>query len=99
MSLRNLDDNELQMVEDMGAVLFSPSETALALGVDVDDFNLMVTDQESDVYKRYHKGRLLSLYKVRKNIFDMAANGSGPAQQLVEKFAKDYAWKEKIKET
>lgn len=99
MSSIKLSEEQLTMIEDMGAVLFSPAETALALGLDIDWFIAELLLDESEVYKRYHKGRLLSLYRVRKNIFEMAANGSGPAQQLVEKFAKDYAWKEKIKET
>lgn len=86
------------MVEDMGAVLFNPEEAALALGLDVGWFLGQLQDETSMVYKRYHKGRLLAIYKVRKNVFDMAANGSGPAQQLVEKFVKDYGWKQKVKE-
>jgi len=87
------------MVEDMGAVLFDPEQTALAMGLDLNEFMNALEDSSAEIYKRYHKGRLQSLYRVRKNIFDMAANGSGPAQQLVQKFANDYAWKEKIKET
>jgi hypothetical protein len=88
----------LQMVEDMGAVLFSPAQVALALGFDVDGFTGLLEDEQGDVYRRYHKGRLLSLYRVRKNIFEMAANGSGPAQQLVQKMAIDYDWKKKAEE-
>lgn len=99
MNSLSLSDEQLQMVEDMGAVLFSPLETSLAMGLDADAFEAALNDEFDVCFKRYHKGRLLSLYRVRKNIFEMAANGSGPAQQLVEKFAKDYAWKEKIKET
>lgn len=98
MSLQNITEERLQMVEDMGAVLFNPEEAALALGFEVDWFLAELADVASVVYKRYHKGRLLAMYKVRKNVFDMAANGSGPAQQLVEKYVKEYGWKEKLKE-
>lgn len=99
MSLPGTSEEQLQMVEDMGAVLFNPEEAALALGLEVDWFLSELDNPESLIYKRYHKGRLLAMYKVRKNVFDMAANGSGPAQQLVEKYVKDYGWKQKVKET
>jgi hypothetical protein len=98
MSLDDITEEQLQMVEDMGAVLFNPEEAALAIGIDVGGFLVQMDDVTSDIYKRYHKGRLLAMYKVRKNVFDMAANGSGPAQQLVEKYVKEYGWKEKLKE-
>ena len=91
-------DVDLKDVEGFGAVLFSEEECALALGVDVELFIAAVRDKDSAVYSAYHKGRLQSLYLVRKNIFDMAKNGSGPAQSIIQKLIKDYEY-DQIKKT
>jgi len=98
MSWQKLSEEQLQEIEAMAGVLFSEKETALALGLDVAAFAMQMEDEASPEYRAYQKGRLQSLYKVRKNVFDMAANGSGPAQTLVTKLFNDYAWKEKFKE-
>jgi len=91
-----VSDEQLKEIEGFGAVLFSEDECALVMGFDVDYFNELMEHPDSNVYKAYHKGRLQSLYLVRKNIFDMAKNGSGPAQSIIQKIIKDYEY-EKVK--
>jgi hypothetical protein len=49
-----------------------------------------LTDETSDAYKAYQKGFLQSQFAVRKNIIEMAKNGSSPAQTMAEKLIKDY---------
>lgn len=93
MSSENPTEERLQLVEECGSVFFTHAETALACGMPVDVFEREVKNPSSPIYQAFHRGRLISLLNVRKNIIKMAMNGSGPAQSMVNKMLEDYEFK------
>lgn len=93
MSSEMWTDENLQLVEECGSVFFTHAETAVACGMSVDVFEREVKMPSSPIYQAFHRGRLISLLNVRKNIIKMATNGSGPAQSMVNKMLEDYEYK------
>jgi len=90
MSLLNLTDDQLSMLEDMGSVFFTHKQCAIVLQVPIDVLQSEMLDDHSAAYQAYERGRLQTLLEVRKNAVAMARNGSSPAQNLIEKMLSDY---------
>jgi hypothetical protein len=91
--LRQLSDQELQMVERMGGTGFMIDEIAEVLMVHAKSLQRLFNDKQNDVYKAYRKGFLKESLKLRERIFKDAGNGSSPAQILAKKILDDAAFK------
>ncbi|MGN6477254.1 MAG: hypothetical protein ACTHKV_08510 [Flavipsychrobacter sp.] len=89
MNYLELNEEELQMVEDMGSTGFSPAEIAEVLEIKKAAFEGAFQNQDDDVYKRYRKGFLLGQIKLRQRIMKDASHGSSPAQTLMKKIYDD----------
>lgn len=79
----------LQQVEEFAGLMFSRDEIADIIDIDRQRFTEMVTDKEDDVQKAFRRGRLLREAQVRKSIFDLAGNGSSPAQAFAAKLIEN----------
>jgi len=71
----------LKKTEEYAANFFSFKETAILVCIDISDFMNEVTDVNTDLYKSYHRGRLISENEIRKEIISTAKMGSPAAQQ------------------
>jgi hypothetical protein len=89
MNLRNLSDQELQMIEEMGATGFVPGEIAEVLEISKDDFIRTFQDPAGEIYRRYRKGYLKAQLELRQRIMKDAKHGSSPAQTLMKKIFDD----------
>jgi hypothetical protein len=76
----NLSKNQLEEIEKLAALQFSPREVAIILQVDEEDFSDHV-EIHGDVRLRYQRGRLKASAEVRMAILTQAKNGSSPAQK------------------
>jgi hypothetical protein len=85
MNLQNPNDDELQMIEEMGSTGFLPGDIAEVLEVDFNEFMEVFKNTESKIYKTFRKGFLLGLLKLRKRVAKDAEHGSSPAQTLMHK--------------
>lgn len=85
MNFLELNEEELQMVEQMGYTGFAPAEIAEVLEINKNVLESHFLDQESAIYKRYRKGYLQGQMKLRQRIMKDAGNGSSPAQTLMKK--------------
>ncbi len=63
---------DLQKVQELSELMFTEDQIRIILTADGD-----INDFETAMLK----GRLLSLYNIRKSIYQMAKNGSSPAQK------------------
>lgn len=90
MSLLNLTEEQLGMLEEMGSVFFNHKQCAIVLQVSFNELQNDMLNDQSAAYQAYERGRLQTLLEVRKNAIAMARNGSSPAQNLVEKMLSDY---------
>lgn len=81
----DLSDEQLLEIEEYGKLFFSLKEVAILVELEYAALNEMMQDENSVVFKAYHKGRLTSEVDVRKSIIEMAQSGSTEAQKLALK--------------
>ena len=82
-----IDQNEsfITEVETYASLMFSKEEIAVILEVDPVQLVDLLEDQDNPVFRAFQRGRLKREAEVRKGIFDLAQNGSSPAQTFAMK--------------
>jgi len=89
----NLSAEQLNEIENMAALFFSPEEIAVNLGLTEDDaeyFHIAVEcKSDAPCSVAYFKGRLTTEIELRKSIKQSALNGSTPAQTAMLNFEKE----------
>lgn len=88
-----LSEDQLEMIEAMGATGFCISEIAEVIEVNPDQLQQDYSNTDSVVYKRYRKGFLKASLELRQRIFKDAGHGSSPAQTLAKKIMDDADYK------
>lgn len=91
---RNLSEEELQEVESMAGLFFSPEHICIAMGWDAEilaSFNLAIEAMDIDdpLCSHYYKGRISAEIELRQSIKQAARNGSNPAQLAMLDFHKN----------
>ena len=84
-----LSHEQLDEVENFAGLFFTIEEVAEILQLDKDKIIQAYNNPESEFYKLYKKGYLISESKIRKCILDLALRNSSPAQDAIKKIAKD----------
>jgi hypothetical protein len=84
----------LKNIEKYSAQFFSYTEIAILIKLDEDSFLDEVTDKNSEAYKSYQRGKLISESEIREQIIKLAKMGS-PAAQIE---ALNLISKQKLKE-
>ena len=82
-----IEQNEsfITEVETYASLMFSKEEIAVILEVDPVQLVDLLEDQDNHVFRAFQRGRLKREAEVRKGIFDLAQNGSSPAQTFAMK--------------
>ena len=82
-----IEQNEsfITEVETYASLMFSKEEIAVILEVDPAELAVLLQDQDHPVFRAFQRGRLKREAEVRKGIFDLAQNGSSPAQTFAMK--------------
>jgi hypothetical protein len=78
-----LSEEQLALIEKMGANFFSYKEAAIVLEVDEVTLKKALSDKSHPAYKRYFKGKFTSELELRESISKMAKRGSNPAQKML----------------
>jgi hypothetical protein len=86
-----IDQNEsfITEVETYASLMFTKEEIAVILEVDPSELKVLLKDQDNTVFKAFQRGRLKREAEVRKGIFDLAQNGSSPAQAFAMKIIEN----------
>ena len=86
-----IDQNEsfITEVETYASLMFTKEEIAVILEVDPSELKILLKDQDNPVFKAFQRGRLKREAEVRKGIFDLAHNGSSPAQAFAMKIIEN----------
>jgi hypothetical protein len=87
--LIDLNESFITEVETYASLMFTKEEIAVILEVDPVELNLLLQEQDHPVFKAFQKGRLKREAEVRKGIFDLAQNGSSPAQTFAMKLIEN----------
>ena len=75
-----LSDKDLKNIEKYAALFFTFKQIAILIDADIDEFITAVTDQKSNVFRAYQKGKLMKEAEIREQIIKMAEMGSPAAQ-------------------
>ena len=86
-----IEQNEsfITEVETYASLMFSIEEIAVILEVDPVQLVDLLEDQDNPVFRAFQRGRLKREAEVRKGIFDLAQNGSSPAQTFAMKLIEN----------
>ncbi len=79
-TLPTLSLENLEQLQANAALMFSIKELSIILETDFDHLHYLVTNPQSPEYAAFHRGRLEAEAKIRQSIYDLANNGSSPAQ-------------------
>lgn len=76
----NLTPEQLAQIEESAKLGFSPSEIAVIIQVNRDDFELSISDNSHPAFVALMRGSLLAQQLIRQSIYDNARTGSVPSQ-------------------
>ena len=82
-----INDHLLSQIEQYSGLMFSKDEIASILELAPLQFEKCLDEPQAD--RAFKKGRLLRDAELRKAIFDLAANGSSPAQAFAAKLIEN----------
>ena len=84
-----ISNDDLAEVARMGAAAYTPGQVCFAMGFDKDTFGLQMRNESSELCAAYYKGFYSSELVIRESVFQLARNGSSPAQTLALKNFED----------
>lgn len=80
--LNDLTTAELQELQNLAALFFTPRQVAQMLELPAEEFVFACEDPEHAIYKAFYAGRLQGEVDLRTGILKMAKAGSSPAQTM-----------------
>ena len=86
-----IDQNEtfITEVENYASLMFTKDEIAVILEVDPVQLHTILEDHDNPIFRAFQRGRLKRESEIRKGIFDLAQNGSSPAQTFAMKLIEN----------
>ena len=87
--LMQQNESFISDIETYASLMFTKEEIAVILEVDPVELKGLLQERESLVLKAFQRGRLKREAEVRKGIFDLAQNGSSPAQAFAMKIIEN----------
>ena len=86
-----IDQHEsfISEVETYASLMFTKEEIAVILEIDPAELVVLLQDQDNKAFRAFQRGRLKREAEIRKGIFDLAQNGSSPAQTFAMKLIEN----------
>ena len=85
----DLNESFITEVETYASLMFTKDEIAVILEVDPVQLHTILEEQDNPTFRAFQRGRLKREAEVRKGIFDLAQNGSSPAQTFAMKIIEN----------
>lgn len=79
-----LSEIDTAMVEEYASLLFTIDEIALLLDCSAQELRREIRNPHSHIAKHYHRGKLLTQVKLRKQTKLFAEKGSPQAEQIMK---------------
>ena len=83
-----MNDGVYGDIERLAGLLLTPAEIILHLDLDAEVYKQFY-DNESLVYRAYHKGKLKTKIDLRTKLIQLAKNGAPGAEDMIEKYNKE----------
>lgn len=77
-----LTENDYLLIKELASLQFSTKDIALHLGLDVNEFEVLANDTESDLHQALTAGIAEDAIEQRKKIQTLAKQGSVVAQKM-----------------
>ncbi|MBD8349357.1 hypothetical protein [Dysgonomonas sp. HGC4] len=85
----NYSQEILDKIKEYAGDLMSPSQIAILLDLDEIQFRSDINSKSSPVYKAYHKGKIITIHKIRSQEVKLAKASSPMAVELSERYIAD----------
>lgn len=83
--MKKINEETLLELEKYSGLMFSIPDIADILELDEQELKIILLERGEPGRKAFKRGRLLMEAKIRQSIFDLASNGSSPAQAFAVK--------------
>jgi hypothetical protein len=87
--LKKIDEELLDQLQYYAGLMFSRKQIAIILELSPEDTAELLESTDSESWRLMQIGRLKCEAIVRKSIFDLAGNGSSPAQAFAMKLIEN----------
>ncbi len=84
-----MNETFIAELENYASLMFTREEIAIILEVDPVELKGALKDGKNKASRAFQRGRLKREAEVRKGIFDLAQNGSSPAQAFAMKIIEN----------
>ena len=84
-----MNEELLAQLQEMSSLMLTRKDIATILEISQDDFNEFLMDKQGEPWKHFQSGRMKTIAQVRKSIFELASNGSSPAQTEAMRLIRD----------
>lgn len=84
----NLTPEELETIEKLAGLFYTPKQIATILEIDSEIFEAQINAEAGNIYKAYSKGYFQADIELRKSITQSALAGSSPAQAMLRELQK-----------
>ncbi len=81
--LPGLNNTELEEIQAMAELFYTPEEISENLEIDYEDFRQAMARKDNEIYRAFRMGWISGDMKLRKGIALAAEHGSNPAQQML----------------
>jgi hypothetical protein len=73
--MNNLNEEQVKMLKNMGALAYQPSKIASIMGFSISDVSTAMDDVSSEFHKIYTSGSNMANYLIDLKLFEMAQSG------------------------
>jgi hypothetical protein len=86
--MNNLTDDQCKMLKNMGALGYGADKISSIMGIDMNDVENDLNNEESQIFKLYKEGKDYAAYIIDLKLFEMAQSGDIKALEKLEKRQK-----------
>lgn len=90
----NFNTEEIEKIKEYAALFLSWEDIAILLEKDVDQFREEFRNKNSELYKAYRHGQVISKRDLRIPVIKMAKHGSPQAELLADKYISEQSLSE-----
>lgn len=79
----NPTPEQLNFIEEYASCFMTWKQIAVLLDINPSEFRNLISDHNSEAYKRYTKGKTKSIFEINKGLVRLAKLGSPQAETLI----------------
>lgn len=85
---------QIKELEELAGALMPLEHVATILGVSLEQLCIELENENSEAYRAYNKGKLMTIVANNTKVISLAKQGSSPAEMMVKKMEQDLTLKQ-----